>query len=222
MIVRLLSILVSVLILARITAERRSYEPPKSAVAYHARVKAASESVPLSFGSWVGKDIPVPADATKMLQPNVLINRTYQNVSTGLSVGYLLVQSRDARAIQDHYPPICYVTRGYDRDHALATNWNCQDMQVTGTEYIFSKFGAIDTGSMVVDNFIIMPDGSFQRDMEAAKLAASNLQKRFFGAAQFQLVFGRQVSEQERQDAMQTFLGVSHEILQAIRSGTAK
>ena len=205
--------------LGAVTAERRSYEPPKSSVEYHARVKVAGDLMPLSFGDWNGEDHEVAADAKKMLRANVLINRTYQNKRTGLSVGYLLVQCPDARAIKDHYPPICYRTRGLDQDLAVAADWQSADMKVTGMEYIFSRFGSIESRSMVVDNFIIMPDGSFQRDMEAAKAASNDLHKRFFGAAQFQLVFDRRVTEQDRQDAMRTFIGESREVLQAIRSG---
>ena len=222
MTLRLISIFVCALMLVGVTAERRSYAPPKSAVEYHARVKAASLAVPMQFGSWIGKDIPVSADAAKMLQPNVLINRQYQNTVTGISVGYLLVQSKDARAIQDHFPPVCYMTRGYEREMQVPVQWQCEDMLVNGTEYIFSRFGQIDTGSMVIDNFIIMPDGSFMPNMDAAKGAAGDLHKRFFGAAQFQLVFSRQVSEQDRQDAMQAFLGESRSVLLAIRSGIIK
>ena len=205
--------------LVGVTAERHSFAAPKSAVEYHARVRAASLAVPMQFGSWVGKEIPVSEDAVKMLQPNVLLSRQYQSNVSGVSVGYLLVQSKDARAIQDHFPPVCYATRGYEREMQTPMQWQCADMIVNGTEYIFSRFGQIETSSMVIDNFIIMPDGSFCPNMDAAKIAAGDLQKRFFGAAQFQLVFSRQVSEQDRQDAMQAFLGESRSVLQAIQSG---
>ena len=157
----------SLVLLGGITAERLSLQPTRSAVAYHQRVKAAADQVPLRFGPWIGRDEPITADARRLLHPNVVINRTYRNVSTGLEVGFLFVQCDDARSIMDHYPPICYVTQGYDKDGVKAIDWKVGGMAISGTEYEFGRREIGQERSIVVDNFIVMPDGRIERDMEA-------------------------------------------------------
>src|SRR6185437_6510551 len=183
-------------------AERLSLLPPQSSVEYHRHVKAVAAEVPLQFGPWVGQDVPVESAAARMLNANVLISRHYRNLSTGLEVGYLFVQGKDARSLMDHYPPICYIGQGYDKDAAHPFDRVVGDLNVHGTEYEFSRRESTEVTARVVDNFIVMPSGEIERDMEATKVAASDLRKRFFGAAQFQLAFNRGVSAEDRQEAL--------------------
>ncbi len=211
---------ISLLLLGGMGAERWSLLPPKNAVVYHARVRAAADRVPLRFGPWVGKDVEVAADASRMLRPNVLISRMYRNLSSGTEVSFLFVQCPDARAIMDHYPPICYVTRGFNKDAAIATDWNVGPMRIDGTEYEFTRRSLMEGMSIVVDNFIVMPTGRIERDMEATKAAASDLNKRFFGAAQFQLAFDGGVSREERQEAFRAFVMASQPLIEAVQSGS--
>ena len=219
MLIRLLPFLASAALLGGLTAERLSLLPPKSSVEYHRRVKSIAAQLPLQFGPWIGEDVPVEAAATRMLNANVLISRHYRNLSTGLEVGYLFVQGKDARALMDHYPPICYVMQGYVKDAARATDWTIGDLHIRGTEYEFSRQDSTDVTARVIDNFIVMPSGEIERDMEATKIAASDLQKRFFGAAQFQLGFNRGVSREERDEALRAFVGTSQPLIQAVQSG---
>jgi hypothetical protein len=210
------------------TAERLSLQPPRSAVEHHRRVKEVADALPMRFGPWVGEDEVVTDDAKRMLRPNVAINRRYRNLSTGLEVGYLFVQCGDARAIMDHYPPICYVGLGFNKDAARPTDWQAGDLAVAGTEYEFCRREPGEPpalqSAMVVDSFIVTPGegdrlGAIERDMESTKAAASDPRRRFFGAAQFQLVFKRGISRAEREEAFSAFVGMSRPLIQAVRSG---
>ena len=209
----------SVVLLCGMTAQRFSFQPTKSAVEYHQRVKVAADALPMRFGAWIGEDQPVTADALRMLHPNVAINRKYRNMSTGLEVGLLIVQCDDARAIQDHFPPICYVTQGYAKDSIKPTDWKSGALPIAGTEYEFSRHEAGEQSAMVVDNFIVRPDGLIERDMDGAKIAAADPARRFFGAAQFQLVFPRGVTREERVAVFEAFTGVCKPVIEAVESG---
>ena len=213
----------SLALLCGMSAERLSLQAPKSAVEYHQRVKAAADQLPMRFGPWVGEDEAVTDEAKRMLRPNVAINRRYRNMSTGLEVGFLFVQCGDARAIMDHYPPICYVGLGFDKDAARPTDWHVRDSTFAGTEYEFCRREVGQPAALelaiVVDSFIVTPTGAIERDMESTKIAASDLQRRFFGAAQFQLVFKRGVSQAEREETFEAFVGMSQPLIQAVRSG---
>src|SRR5260370_27868364 len=176
--------MVSLALLVGITGERLCLLPSKSAKAFHERVKAQALKVPLSFGTWVGKDVPVDNASVGLLKRNVLISRDYHNISTGRHVGFLFDQCPDARAIADHYPPICYVNQGYSRLSAEPRDWQMPGLNVTGIEYLFSRSGLSSTSTVYVQNFIEMPDVRIVLDMGAAKPAASNRRRPFFGAAQ--------------------------------------
>ena len=157
-----------------------------------------------------------------MLHPNVAINRRYRNMSTGQEVGFLFVQCDDARAIMDHYPPICYVVQGYDKDAVRPKDWKiggAPEMTITGTEYEFNRRQLTEESGIIVDNFIVMPDGTIRRDMEEAKIAAGDQRRRFFGAAQCQLVFQRGVALKEREAVFDAFARACRPTIEAVESG---
>jgi hypothetical protein len=216
---RLMPILASLLLVAGFSAERLSLLPTKSSVAYHARVKALAEKFPLRFGHWIGEDVAVTSASRRMLNANVVISRSYRNLSTGTVLSFLFVQGKDARALMDHYPPICYVAGGYDKDASRDADWRLGQLEIRGTEYEFTRRDVMSSNSILVDNFIIMPDGRIERDMQATKAAASDVYKRYFGAAQVQLVFSRHVSPAEQQAAMRDFLAESKSLIEVVQTG---
>jgi hypothetical protein len=219
MLTRLLPVLASGLVIVALSAERLSLLPTKSSVEYHARVKLLADQFPLRFGHWIGEDVPVTSASRKMLNANVVISRNYRNISSGTPVSYLFVQGKDARALMDHYPPICYVAGGYDKDLSRAADWQIGPLGIRGTEYEFTRRDVMSSRSILVDNFIIMPDGRIERDMQATKSAAADVYKRFFGAAQVQLVFDRRVSPAEHQAAIQDFLMECQPLIKVVQSG---
>src|SRR6185295_13858053 len=119
-------------------------------------------------------------------RPNVMLSRKYLNVTNGSDVQSLLVQCSDARDMLAHYPPICYPSRGWVLSAAVPREWQVGDLAVQGIEYRFSMEGLDRAQTLVVDNFMVMPDGRFMRDMKAVEDAAADVRTRYFGAAQFQ------------------------------------
>ena len=55
---------------------------PAGVEEYHRRVREAAAAIPRHIDGWVGEDTPVPAQAIRVLDPNVIISRRYLNVET--------------------------------------------------------------------------------------------------------------------------------------------
>ena len=190
-------------------------EPPQ-AKAYHQAVSAAAEQLPKTFGPWLGVDIEVPVAAVKMLHPNVIISRRYQNITTSQGVTVLLVHVKDARDLLGHYPPVCYAGQGWKIQSTEAVRWSMGDKPLDGTEYRFER-GDIQGGThIVVDNFFVMRGGVICRSMDDVELAAQDRQRKFFGAAQVQFVHDGAISPQRRRESEQELLKILEPTLAAI------
>src|SRR3954447_13582158 len=87
----------SLALLGGIAWTRRSMTPPPESAPYHDAVRAAAAAAPTRIGTWVGKDVPIPNEAVKVLRPNVVISRHFTDVVSGESVTFLLVHCTDIR-----------------------------------------------------------------------------------------------------------------------------
>jgi hypothetical protein len=214
-----IAVFVSLCLLAGAAVEGWSLGPPAEAAPYHARCRVAAESVPLTIGDWTGRDIPVPAQAVKLLRPNVVMSRRFANMVSGHTVSVLFVQCRDVRDLVSHYPPICYpVTRGMELTSASKREWSVAGRSIPGTEYEFrsSQFGPGQ--SVVVQNFILMPSGEIATDMEPVKKQLA-LRNRYLGAAQVQVVFDASVPAEVRDRAFVELVGGFRPLVDAVLSG---
>ena len=183
---------------------------------YHATVKAAVEAVPTVVGSWVGMDTPVPEAAVRMLHPNIILSRRYQNLSTNESLTVLLVHVRDARDVLGHYPPVCYPGQGWKTQSATPLDWRAGTLLVQGTEYDFSRDRLEGGSRLYVDNFLILAGGETCRDMDGVERAAQDRQRKFFGAGQVQFVHDARTSAPRRREVVEEFLKATEPALQAI------
>jgi hypothetical protein len=189
---------------------------PAEADDYHAAVRGAVEALPVTNGPWLGVDVPVPEAAVRMLHPNVILSRRFTDISTGEAVTFLLVQVRDARDTLGHYPPVCYPGQGWRIQSATPADWSDQRRVVHGTEYVFARDRADGSAKLVVDNFLMLPGGQTCRDMDAVELAAQDRRRKFFGAAQVQLVFGGDALPARRRQVVERFLGYAEPAFEKI------
>lgn len=192
---------------------------PADAQQYHESVQRAFRTVPLRIGTWVGTDEPLLAAAIDLLQPNAVLHRSYRDIATGQSATLLLVQCKDARNLAGHYPPICYPAHGWRLDHQSPRAWTGSGFTITGIEYEFSYGTIAGAQRMIVANFMILPDGRTSPDMTAVYRVASDRQRRFYGAAQVQIVTDARMPEQQRQRIVLDFVEASADVLQTILSG---
>jgi hypothetical protein len=154
-----------------------------------------------------------------MLSPNVIISRHYLNIATGQAANLLLVQCGDARDIVVHYPPVCYCNAGWTLTASQPRDWHSNGSVIQGTEYHFAMKTFERNGAMIVDDFMILPDGQIARNMDAVEMVASDVRRRYFGAAQIQIMTSEQMPAAERDEAFAALVGAMSNTIVAIRQG---
>lgn len=193
-----ISLIIAITLLAGMAVARATRPAPADVAPYHDRVRAAVDAIPFRLGDWVGTDVKVPQSAVQLLQPNVMINRQFRNVTTGRVVTLLLVHCRDARDLAGHYPPVCYPAHGWTQDSAEPRDWKVDDLLIEGTEYSFSFRRPTATQRVVVADFMVLPGGPILRDMEGVRRVADDYTQHFLGAAQIQLLMDASLPAEER------------------------
>jgi len=79
----------------------------------------------------------------------------------------------------------------------------------------------------VVYNFLIVPGRGIVRDMKGVEQAAEDYQQRYYGAAQFQVVFHGQASaeprsRQDRDEIFATLMEPNIKLIETLTSGGLK
>src|SRR5687768_16823518 len=213
-------------LLAGLSLEQRSYVKPQDVEPYHANAKAAIDQIPfvLAQGRWTGRDMPLPTAAQKLLRPNAFISRTYEDNHKGefsptSSIGreraatLLIVQCRDSH--------------GMEQKSAEPRNWKVGDLVIPGVEYGFEQKLVGQTYRTTVYNFFVVPGGRssepLRRDMDAVRDAAEDYQQRYYGAAQFQVVFqglsSADLPRAERDDIFRTLIEPTIPVIKTLSSG---
>lgn len=195
------------------------FRPPPQADAYFKKVVAAAAATPTSFGPWVSLDVPIPPAAITMLRPNLTISRRYTNLQTGQQATLLLVQCSDARDLLGHYPPVCYVAHGYRSVAASSRDWQVEGLALQGMIYTFASNRPEDQSSMIIYDFMILPDGRTSRDMDGIYATARDPRKRQLGAAQLQILMDPSMPESQREALFLTLVQAHRRTLDAILAG---
>ncbi|MEM6312911.1 MAG: hypothetical protein AAF743_02440 [Planctomycetota bacterium] len=179
-------------------ADNTSYEP------FHAVAGEMIDNLPLSVGTWGGQDRAdeLPPSAVKLLQPNALRNIRYLDHaakylgSPDRVASLVIVQCKRTKDMVGHFPANCYPAVGWITDTAIPRDWAVGDGKggektVRGTEYRFHRDRDGRTQHLVVYNFMVVPgsEDGVVRDMDGVAAAADDYRQRYYGAAQFQLVF---------------------------------
>jgi hypothetical protein len=216
---------------------QRDLRAPASFEPYHAKAKAAIEAIPTNMGSWIGTERKVEPAAQQLLRPNIIRsmvladNRVESLRGPQQSVFLTIVQCRRALDMLGHYPPRCYPAIGDTLQESRPRTWVIDDgsgakpgsasnlLPITGTEYEFERIVEGQTRRRVVYFFMVVPGKGIAADMKALEEAADDYQQRYYGAAQFQVVFdsikGQGPSSEQRDETYQTLMT---EIAPAIRA----
>jgi hypothetical protein len=226
---------ISVGLLAGIFAERRTHLKPTDVEPYHARAKAAVDQVPYFIGTWTGQDDEIPVAAQKLLRPNAILNRRFVDSAPPLDgrsayrfASLLIVQCRDSRDMVGHYPPICYRAHGLQVDEKSCgpRDWTVNGKTIPGYEYHFTEVLGGRSSRTTVYNFLIVPGRGIVRDMKGVEQAAEDYQQRYYGAAQFQVVFQSEGSaarsRDERDEIFATLIGPNIHLIETLTSGVLK
>jgi len=212
------SVVAAALLLTGAAIDGTHFRAPPDAKEYQSRVKVATEAFPLNFGNWVGQDVEPDLSAVKLLHPNVMLSRHYVDPIKGGSAGFLFVDCQDARDTVGHYPPICYPSQGWSLQTTTLKDWNLPHSVVHGTEYLFVR-GVFDgNGSEYVDNFFVLPGAGIEPNRDEVIKAAGDLQRRFYGVAQIQLVFSGDTTESQRDEAFAELIGPMEDLMKTVET----
>lgn len=189
---------------------------PAEADAHHASIRALVAGVPYRIGSWVGVDREVSKGAERMLRPNVILNRCYRNLETGQTVSLLLVHCRDSRDLLGHWPKNCFPSQGWTMRSEMERSWDVHGRRLTGKRYEFVKDCVDRPAGCVVDNLLLVPDGTMAFDMDAVSRAAQDQHLRHFGAAQVQVTYETSMPDRAREMSFEVIVGENLELIGAL------
>jgi hypothetical protein len=213
-----IALVVSVLLLGGAVAERCTLMSPVDGSAYQERVKQAFASFPAKVGDWTSKDVPVPAEAMRLLRPNSMFSRQYTNVATGQQCSVIMVDCTDARDLLCHYPPVCYPGQGWKLVGKQERNWDVAGEAAVGTNYEFSRVNFESATGIVTASTMILPDGRFKPDMRGVEEAAADVRRRAYGAAQIQVVVNGAMTAADRDRVIGEMYQLHKPLFDAIRS----
>ena len=113
----------SVALLAGIVSEQRTHLTPQDVEPYHERAAAAIDGIPYVIGTWTGAKEEVPLAAQKLLKPNAILSRSYQDnsdsdanrperrkVSLDVNVGSFVIDGELQQRLEIHCGSSCSQT----------------------------------------------------------------------------------------------------------------
>jgi hypothetical protein len=202
-------------VLVGIAIENATHVKPEDATAYHAVVKARLDAWPQTIRSgdeeWTSRDCNVPESAVRLLRPNALISRHYECVDDGRAADLLIVQCGEATDMSGHYPRNCYPRNGEKLVHEEPRIWQVGATSIRGMEYHFQP-SSLGKSRKCVYNFFVLPGKGIVPDMDDVQRATADYRRRYFGAAQFQVVFDSDLSQPERDKVFATIIGADPDI----------
>jgi uncharacterized protein DUF3485 len=222
---RFVAPVICLLLLSGLATDRILFHlPVGDAAPYHDAVREAVLAIPTEIGDWVGEDVPVQAEATKMLRPNVILSRRFVNRKTGVATTLLIVHCKDPRDMGSHFPPVCYPSSGWELPDGCTVerDWQVEDLTIPGKEYTFESGRFDRTTRLIVYNFVLRPDGLIERDVSGLREAGYDARKKPFGGGQVQLVFEGQTTEEEREQALQGILAGCLPAIRRVIAGQTK
>lgn len=190
--------------------DRSLHTMPKDTVPYHKAIVKVAANAPARIGDWMGQDVETPQSAIMLLHPNVIVSKHYVNYVSGEWCNFLLVDCSDARDLQGHYPPVCYPNQGWIQMSSESRDWHVGGMTLTGTQYDFMKKDFDPVKKIPIEitetiaNFMLLPHGKIARDMDSVRAAAKDLQNRYYGAAQVQVIMDSNLPQERKDQIVET------------------
>ena len=133
----------------------------------------------------------------------------------------LFVHCSDARDLLGHYPPVCYRARGHVLVSSAERDWLAGGTRIEGTRYRIAVDGPLARSEIVVDNFMVLPDGRFGRDMDAVDRVARDPTLRRLGVAEVQVVTDGEMPDHRRDEVVRLLAQRMTPLLQLCSSGAS-
>ena len=205
------------LLLLGMTAVNFSFPTADDAQPYHARILELTAQAPASFGSWTSHPVEIPPSAVELLRPNAILSRQFRNAADRVDASLLIVQCMDARDLSGHWPPNCYKANGYTAVSAQPVTWSIDGTDFPGIDYTFEIDTAGKRSRIVVSNFMILPGIGYVRDMHDVREAGADHRRRYFGAAQLQVVTDAGLGDDQRRHVVHQLITPHLPLIRGIR-----
>lgn len=195
----------------------------EATTAFHARVKAEVEAIPMQIGLWSGRDTEVPAAAGQLLRPNALFTRTYSHPELGWAK-LVVIHCRDSRDMSGHYPPNCYSGSGWTQTGPpTVTHHELWGSSVPVAAYEFTRTELRGTLHWVIYDLFVLPAAGIVTEMAEVQRASGDYRTRPYGAAQVQVIVDARLTEAERMVILREMLAPLGSVvreLQNVSGGT--
>lgn len=213
---RWLSLAAATLLLAGMGLSNLALPSAQDAAPYHRALLKMANEAPIAFGRWSSVASDLPESAIELLKPNAIVSRSFTDNRGHVTAHFVLVQCQDARDLGGHWPPNCYKTSGYTQTAAEPRTWQVNGMTIPGVSYRFERLTHQGKADITVDNFMILPGVGFMSDMSSVRQAGGDFQRRYFGAAQVQIVTSSALSHEDRDTVFAELVAGYEPILMAI------
>jgi hypothetical protein len=214
---------------------QRDLRPPADFEPFHARARQAIESIPRQIDGWRATDIEPNQSAITILKPNIIRSMRLEDLRadrparTSSAIFMTIVQCRRVADMVGHYPPRCYPAIGDTEliQRRRPRTWQVGNLDITGTEYHFERSVEGKIRKRIVYFFIVVPEKGLFNDMDSLEKAADDYQQRYYGAAQFQVVFDSLSSQEsadqgeaERDEIFETLMRSCATAIEVLKAGS--
>ena len=216
-------------LLGGIGVENAAHLKPKDVEPYHARARTVIEDWPrtIADGQWTtSNDEGLPPSAEQLLHPNCVIARLYTSGTLRInnepvSASLLIVQCKDSRDMAGHYPPNCYPAFGEQKIEARDFDPIMNGTTIPGMEYHFLGRRGLAPYRRCVYDFFIVPGKGFVRgnnNMRDVYRAGADYQRRYYGAAQFQVIMDADYPRELRERVFKTIIGANPKAFEVLNT----
>lgn len=217
------------LVLAAAAVQSSMLPSAADARPYHEAILQVAENTPIQVEGLKHEPMEIPQGSLDLLRANYSRAVQYTDERLNSSCMFLLIQSRDARDLDGHYPPRCYPhVSGYVEKNREAREWAIDGMTIRGMEYTFAESDEPGAPRWVIMHFFVLPgsdapEGGTTGNLSKMRQAAADYLRRHFGAAQVQLLFRETSATRAQRDAIFKRIMNAHAgLLQTILAGPEK
>ncbi len=194
---------------------------PDSIKAYHARIELATKSIPFRIGSWMGEKRTIAESAQRLLKPNAVMQRRYQNYETGDIVDILLVHCGTINDMGGHYPLNCYPAMGWQQTGEQPTTVQFQKFTRNAKQYTFERSINGQRRALRITNFFIIPssDSPIINNLPTLRKLGTVRSRDGLGVAQVQIVTDDDMPLDQRAQVVAEFMRALEPTIKVIGDG---
>ncbi len=208
------------LLIAIMTLGNIGQGTPAGAQEYFDRVAAQIDAVPYVVGDWFGMNLPYTEVEVQMLRPNKMLQRTYQDPTTGQKASLSIVHCTDIRDMQGHFPPNCYPSHGWNLDSSELMGITFDGREQQARFYVFSRTNRGTRETIEIVSFFAVPNSEgIVSEMDALSNAAKNPQAAGLGAAQVQILTPASQSQATKNLMISKILEAVEPVVQTVQEG---